>query len=173
MNFCKIILGSHCETRQNACLSDPCENGGVCKYHHNSTLYCDCPSNFNGTYCENYIDPCQFVTCLNHGSCIDDDGVAECECSAGFGGENCDQRLDGCQNDFCASGICLSNNNGYFCDCPPGTMGKRCHLTACDNLPCPQNSECENLLTVHTTKDSYRQEFLLTHFHTLKTVCIN
>lgn len=152
------FMGSHCEIyRQNACLSDPCQNGGVCRYNADSSLYCDCPSNFNGTYCENYIDPCQFISCSNYGTCVDVNGIAECVCGEYFGGEKCDQRYDdACQNDPCVAGNCVSSSSGYSCVCPPGTMGKRCHILPCDNLPCPQNAVCDNLIVQPTTKDSYK-----------------
>lgn len=42
-----------------------------------------------------------------------------------------------------------------MCKCPPGTIGRRCHLKPCDYLPCHRNAKCVNLPILEATRRSY------------------
>lgn len=44
----------------NECLSNPCENGGICQDHFNS-FTCRCPSGFSGEQCEHVSTSCDEV----------------------------------------------------------------------------------------------------------------
>lgn len=43
---------------------------------------CKCPPNFSGTNCEIAVDPCDLVSCLNGGQCVQSNGVPFCKCSS-------------------------------------------------------------------------------------------
>jgi hypothetical protein len=150
------FVGKNCEYKLDICLTDPCQNGGICQYLNGSLAVCVCPINYSGPNCELYKDPCQGIICANGGVCEEIAGQALCECLPAFGGERCETKLsDYCQNNPCVTGTCVSDSNGYNCICPLGTIGRRCHLTPCDYSPCPENAICLNLLTNPTTKDSF------------------
>lgn len=55
----------------------------------------------------------------------------------------------------CESGQCLNTPEGYFCKCPAGVIGRRCHLRPCDYLPCHKNSICLDLQVFPASRNSF------------------
>lgn len=55
----------------------------------------------------------------------------------------------------CENGKCLNTAEGYYCQCPPGIIGRRCHLRPCDYVPCHRNAICVNLDVYPATRNSY------------------
>ena len=93
--------------------SPACQNGGTCyRSSSHSHSYCDCPSGYNGSYCQNEgvyihttsmqeaIDP-QIIQCDSHWSAV---------CTPG------------CQN----GGKCYSTFSYTYCTCPRGYSGSYC-----------------------------------------------
>lgn len=70
-------------------------------------------------------------------------------------GEYCDELQDYCALTPCENGQCLNVAEGYYCKCPPGIIGKRCHLQPCDYTPCHPNAICENLMVFPASRSSY------------------
>ena len=73
-------MTSHCKIKEISV--NPCQNGGECSQSLDGRLTCNCAPDFNGTWCEQTtmashvaklhkrdLDPCQSVTCSNHGVC--------------------------------------------------------------------------------------------------------
>lgn len=51
-----MFSGPRCETVQNLCLSNPCQNNGVCV--QDGALYtCNCSQSYQGLHCEDIILP--------------------------------------------------------------------------------------------------------------------
>jgi hypothetical protein len=65
------------------------------------------------------VDPCDTVTCLNGGTCVD--GV--CHCPAGYTGNRCQTAVDPCAGITCQNGGTCSNG---VCSCPQGYTGTYC-----------------------------------------------
>ncbi|KAK3735157.1 hypothetical protein QZH41_020253 [Actinostola sp. cb2023] len=64
---------------QTKCLSNPCENNGVCiPVYTDDTYTCKCPNNFFGDHCEMVAD--KYAVCSNI------QGSHVCTCKAGFQG---------------------------------------------------------------------------------------
>ena len=55
--YCNCLngfTGSNCET-PTACYSVSCQNGATCTPSFDGTVYCKCPANFFGRYCEKQV----------------------------------------------------------------------------------------------------------------------
>lgn len=63
-------------------------------------------------------DPCENVTCLNNGFCLN----GTCDCPPGYSGNQC-QTYDACFNVNCFNGGTCINGT---CDCPTGYGGSDC-----------------------------------------------
>lgn len=150
------LLGAHCEKQINLCGSVPCHNGGKCSQTNSTNYICQCSDRFTGDLCETEKNSCSSDYCHNGGTCIETDRKPVCECIQGFVGEFCEIHQNYCSNNPCESGECSNNNDGFECKCPPGVIGKRCHLRPCDYLPCHKNAHCVNLPILGATRRSYR-----------------
>lgn len=53
----------------DACIDDPCKNGGTCQRMKGRTFSCKCAARYHGKYCENKIDACYGEPCLNNATC--------------------------------------------------------------------------------------------------------
>lgn len=63
--------------------------------------------------------------------------------------------MDFCANAPCETGQCLNTSEGYICQCPPGVIGRRCHLRPCDYLPCHKNAICVDLTVFPASRNSF------------------
>ncbi|KAG4075716.1 hypothetical protein HA402_003541 [Bradysia odoriphaga] len=171
------FVGSHCEHQLDLCLSAPCHNGGTCYNFQNtsSSIVCTCPVGFSGTFCENSINQCNDSICLNGGWCVETNESPFCEClsgnlitclllqrkdaksnhSTGFVGERCEIEVNFCSDQPCESGTCISTTEGYYCQCPPGIIGRRCTLRPCDYVPCHENAICVDLMEFPASRSSF------------------
>lgn len=70
-------------------------------------------------------------------------------------GEYCEMKQNFCSTNPCESGQCINTINGFVCKCPPGVIGRRCHLRPCDYLPCHRNAQCIDLPVLDATRSSY------------------
>lgn len=121
----KIIFsqGKNCETALNACVSNPCSNGGTCQLNEDEEgEYRWERQLFNVTLVkwwgrEERREQQQTVhhTCLFH----------SCTCPLGFEGPTCQTNIDDCEDNDCENGAtCLDGVNNYTCLCPPYYTGQ-------------------------------------------------
>jgi len=59
----------HVSGKCDACVSQPCENGGHCEGIGRLGFKCTCAPGFYGHTCHNVVDACYGQPCLNGGSC--------------------------------------------------------------------------------------------------------
>lgn len=152
------FYGQKCEIKQDQCSITACYNGGTCRHLNETAVTCDCATGFEGFFCESVKDPCSQKNCQNGALCNEINGYAFCDCLPGFDGDSCERQipLDFCESSPCLNGAtCINHNDGYECICSVGSIGKRCHLAACDYKPCPENVICVNLNLDRATKESY------------------
>ncbi|XP_078491034.1 EGF-like repeat and discoidin I-like domain-containing protein 3 [Ciona intestinalis] len=71
------------------CISNPCQNEGVCNNEDGTTYNCTCPCGWNGTNCEIQIDECTVNLCQNGAECVDEQCGYHCVCTAGYAGFFC------------------------------------------------------------------------------------
>lgn len=138
-----------------------CLNGGTCQEEEQideatnatrTTYFCQCPSTFTGTNCEQGI-PCS-LECLHGGRCRFRDRtqnisslwnpwpgpipskIMHCDCPSGRGGHQCEYLADICgENEhLCLHGtkcrldknaVASSNEKRYYCECD--SVDKKCH----------------------------------------------
>ena len=53
---------------QDACQSNPCQNGGTCKHNEGTKFECICPGLIFGEICQD-ADACRSNPCQNGGTC--------------------------------------------------------------------------------------------------------
>jgi hypothetical protein len=119
----------------NACLSNPCNNGGTC-YRHGNSFVCLCTTFYTGPVCDVIKTPtpppvttpgstikCAQYPCQNGATCYDTSTSYFCYCgmNSQFTGTNCDtpkvQSAPGCQLN-CGTGYCIATGNqNYACMC--------------------------------------------------------
>ncbi|XP_033122093.1 delta and Notch-like epidermal growth factor-related receptor [Anneissia japonica] len=78
---------------------NPCETGehkcnqghSKCKYLGYGKYECKCDSCYSGTFCKQFDDPCDDVTCQNEGTCSSnrDTCTATCSCRTCYTGQFC------------------------------------------------------------------------------------
>ncbi|KAG7235919.1 hypothetical protein INR49_001885 [Caranx melampygus] len=93
---CKAgFTGKHCETPVDACVSNPCTNGGTCLSDEQTRGFsCACAFGFHGTFCEVNVDDCQDHGCENGATCVDGVGNYTCLCSPKYTGLFCEEEED-------------------------------------------------------------------------------
>ena len=94
---------------------------------------CDCKPGYSGVECEEELDPCENLTCLNGGTCEKLNAtVARCRCSAGFEPPDCHAPPSPCESSPCQhGGTCrVGRRGGYTCTCQPEYTGTLCSILA-------------------------------------------
>ena len=61
--FFPVAVGVYCESDINECISDPCENGALCRQDINSFM-CICQPGYTGAYCQVSKDDTRNMTSL-------------------------------------------------------------------------------------------------------------
>uniref|UniRef100_A0A1I7VVW3 EGF-like domain-containing protein n=1 Tax=Loa loa TaxID=7209 RepID=A0A1I7VVW3_LOALO len=132
----------------DACVDNPCKNGGTCQKMKGRTFACKCVARYHGKYCENKIDACYGEPCLNNATCkILQDGRFKCHCVKGFEGDRCETNIDDCVKNKCQNGAtCIDLINSYECKCPSMHTGSFCEekVEFCSNKmnPCANRGLC-------------------------------
>ncbi|CAG5099642.1 Oidioi.mRNA.OKI2018_I69.XSR.g16615.t1.cds [Oikopleura dioica] len=85
------FVGPFCETNEDNCRINLCENGGQCIDRLNN-FDCICPAGFSGPRCQTIRDPCQPNPCRNGGACESRQLEFTCFC-LGWEGFLCDQPI--------------------------------------------------------------------------------
>ncbi|KAJ8035487.1 Neurotrypsin [Holothuria leucospilota] len=128
----------------DVCSSQPCDNNGQCVNRLTSYI-CICPLGYNGSRCQNVINPCNSDPCGSNGVCIDHKNDYICLCADGFGGNQCETVLDPCGSNPCEhNGLCIKQRNEYLCVCQDGFYGRQCekYIDPCTTRDCNSSSHC-------------------------------
>ncbi|KAM6082169.1 protein eyes shut homolog [Chlamydotis macqueenii] len=145
MCICKTgFEGTYCEVNSDECISDPCQNEGLCVDGVNH-YRCSCQHGFTGTLCEVEINECLSRPCKNNGTCLDLVNRFICSCAPGYYGSLCEMDVNECETLPCLhGGSCINRLGGYRCFCPPGFTGDRCevNIDECMSAPCLNNGSC-------------------------------
>ncbi|KAJ7414447.1 protein eyes shut isoform X2 [Pitangus sulphuratus] len=96
MCICKTgFEGTYCEVNSDECISNPCQNEGLCVDGINHYRFiCNCAPGYYGSLCEMDVNECETLPCLHGGSCINRLGGYLCFCLPGFTEDN-DKIIDG------------------------------------------------------------------------------
>lgn len=136
------FTGERCEITINQCVSQPCQNGGLCSSFPGG-FTCICLSGYSGQLCENLIDPClnNTMACSGAGLCVPFRNYSDfyCSCNDGYTGRICEVRVDNCQSRPCLNdATCISFQQNYYCNCPSGYTGVNCEtkIDFCSAQPC-------------------------------------
>jgi len=131
---------ANCIAGTDPCVTDPCQNGGICTRVNDTQYECGCPEGWSGPLC-NFTagTPCETNICANGGTCNDHGSFVTCDCKQGYYGPTCaeaDCIPNPCDND----GVCTNATQGtHFCLCQPGFNGTDCVNNVddpCDPDPC-------------------------------------
>ncbi|VDI04724.1 neurocan core protein [Mytilus galloprovincialis] len=111
-------------TKEDACVSSPCLNGGTCITAGRS-YYCICPEGITGYKCA--VTPCTSSPCLNNGECKVENDTYQCDCTVGFNGPECQETP--CSVEPCFyNGTCTVLGSSFNCACTEGYNGSRCEV---------------------------------------------
>ncbi|XP_034934877.1 sushi, von Willebrand factor type A, EGF and pentraxin domain-containing protein 1-like [Chelonus insularis] len=129
---------------QELCPPNACLNGGRCTIE-SAGFSCDCDSEFIGSRCEFFKNPCNSLPCANGGSCYQDSSSLRfsCSCLPRFTGLYCEDFIDECLSSPCNNGTCISDDNDFYCHCSEGFVGEYCDkaLDICFGV-CEEGSTC-------------------------------
>ncbi|CAF4513975.1 unnamed protein product, partial [Rotaria magnacalcarata] len=110
-----------------ACARVSC-NYGSC-VNEGASYRCDCQRGYEGSACDQQIDPCLNFVCYNGGLClVQNTNQPMCQCAQGYRGPNCYESDDVCDNVNCNYGQCSVNQHDgtAYCICLPGYAGAMC-----------------------------------------------
>ncbi|XP_063406856.1 neurogenic locus notch homolog protein 3-like [Mytilus trossulus] len=125
-------------TKEDACVSSPCLNGGTC-LTAGCSYYCICPKGITGYKCA--VTPCTSSPCLNNGECEVKNDTYQCDCPVGFNGPECQETP--CSVEPCFyNGTCSVLGSLFSCACTEGYNGSRCEVTPCASSPCLNGGRC-------------------------------
>ncbi|CAG2252099.1 unnamed protein product [Mytilus edulis] len=125
-------------TKEDACVSSPCLNGGTC-VTAGCSYYCICPKGITGYKCA--VTPCTSSPCLNNGECKVKNDTYQCHCPVGFNGPECQETP--CSVEPCFyNGTCTVLGSSFNCACNEGYNGSKCEVTPCFSSPCLNGGTC-------------------------------
>ncbi|KAH9487879.1 long-chain fatty acid transporter fat1 [Bulinus truncatus] len=135
-------------TSGNVCSSNPCLNGGQCKYSGLNSYICICRDQFKGSKCELDPDPCLTKPCTNGGRCeIDTEAPNSftCRCKDNLLGSRCSYGKHCWPNPCKQGGTCVEGPTAPLCDCAAGFHGLYCDKTTnpCESSTCQHGSLCQ------------------------------
>ncbi|GLD67833.1 slit homolog 1 protein-like protein [Lates japonicus] len=148
--------GKHCETPVDACVSNPCTNGGTCLSDEQTRGFsCACAFGFHGTFCEVNVDDCQDHGCENGATCVDGVGNYTCLCPLNYAGLFCEEEEGVCspgRNRCQHQSTCISTPTGPRCVCIPGWVGPDCGIDydECVDHRCQNGAQCVDHLDGYT-----------------------
>lgn len=92
-------------------------------------------------------NPCDNITCSDHGTCAVVNNAATCNCEDGYtaNGVNCVKDSDPCDDVTCSGhGTCAVINNAATCTCDDGytAFQTKCIKSTCDGVECGTNGSC-------------------------------
>ena len=131
------------------CSDITCRNGGTCVDKDMCGFTCQCPPQYSGDYCEQYICPTDY--CSGHGRCVNNFYTVTCQCDEGYTGSRCSIKQDYCSvygNPCKNGGSCMSSStNTFYCKCPSHYTGILCEELSdhCHNQPCKNGATCINI----------------------------
>lgn len=138
------LSGVNCEENLDECLSNPCQNGGVCNDRDNGYT-CTCLPGFLGGHCEIDVAVCEsglltpFPLKNPH-----NDPLSNLSSSHIF------HPADGNATERCENGgECLEGPGlSFSCQCSPGWEGVRCQqdIDECASAPCQNGGVCVDKL---------------------------
>ncbi|XP_062865931.1 protein jagged-1a isoform X2 [Trichomycterus rosablanca] len=139
--------GQNCERADNACLSDPCFNGGRC-VESSQGFECRCAPGWTGPSCTINVDECSPKPCSHGGTCVDLVNGFRCVCPAQWTGKTCLIDADECAEKPCVNAhLCRNLIGGYFCECLPGWTGQNCDIDVDDcEEQCQNGGSCKDLV---------------------------
>jgi len=139
------------------CVSNPCQNGGICSDAGINSYNCDCTgTGYKGTSCDIDIDECAMNKGGCEQNCTNINGGFKCSCDNGYTLNtdelSCDD-IDDCVSNPCQNGgICSDAGiNSYNCDCTgTGYKGANCDIDidecADNTYDCDDDEYCENTI---------------------------
>uniref|UniRef100_W5LHF9 Delta-like protein n=1 Tax=Astyanax mexicanus TaxID=7994 RepID=W5LHF9_ASTMX len=156
--------GQNCERADNACLSEPCFNGGSC-VESSQGFECRCSPGWTGPSCTINEDDCSPNPCNHAGTCVDLINGFRCLCPSQWSGKTCLIDANECDENPCVNAhSCRNLIGGYFCECLPGWTGQNCDINVndcqgqclnggsckldidyCVGNPCQNGAQCFNL----------------------------
>ncbi|XP_028996952.1 protein jagged-2b isoform X2 [Betta splendens] len=139
--------GRNCQIAEQACLSNPCSNGGTC-HKVPAGFECRCPPGWGGPTCASDLDECASSPCARGGTCIDLEYGFECLCPPQWEGKTCQIDIHRCHGQCQNGATCQEGTTGYHCQCPPGFAGAHCEIqrNQCDGSPCQNGGRCHTVL---------------------------
>ncbi|XP_078605646.1 uncharacterized protein LOC144878662 isoform X13 [Branchiostoma floridae x Branchiostoma japonicum] len=146
---CPLEINDGCDgpVDTDACVSHPCENGGIC-VDEIQNYTCICTDRYTGRNCEIDTGPlCELEdnVCYNGGVCQEQQNgnYTTCVCRDGWAGPRCTESP--CVSEPCMNGAtCLNVTGGYQCTCPDGFAGVNCeiNINECATAPCKNGGQC-------------------------------
>ncbi|XP_030635392.1 protein jagged-1a isoform X2 [Chanos chanos] len=139
--------GLNCERADNACLSEPCFNGGRC-VESSHGFECQCAPGWTGPSCNINKDDCSPNPCNHAGTCIDLVNGFKCICPSQWTGKTCLIDANECEGDPCVNAnTCRNLIGAYFCECLPGWTGQNCDINVNDcQGQCLNGGSCKDLV---------------------------
>ena len=84
------MKGNFCETLEDFCASNPCENGN-CIPNADGTGTCTCPAGYFGQFCEAQSCGGSKNPCQNNSDCVQaSSNSLKCLCKTGYAGKYCE-----------------------------------------------------------------------------------
>ncbi|KAG9262634.1 protein jagged-1a [Astyanax mexicanus] len=139
--------GQNCERADNACLSEPCFNGGSC-VESSQGFECRCSPGWTGPSCTINEDDCSPNPCNHAGTCVDLINGFRCLCPSQWSGKTCLIDANECDENPCVNAhSCRNLIGGYFCECLPGWTGQNCDINVNDcQGQCLNGGSCKDLV---------------------------